>query len=67
MSNNPDLFRRSKYTGNAMTDVTLRDVIAWVALHAIVSRSPIIDDRECARYSYAVADAMLAAREKGRE
>jgi hypothetical protein len=44
--------------------MTLRDWFAGQALCGYIAANPSIDDHKAAEWSYATADAMLAAREK---
>lgn len=69
-SSNPEALRRMKETGGGMT---LRDWFAgqamtgWLASYSGLSVHPAADETHAslATYSYAIADAMLAAREGG--
>ena len=69
---NPELFRtNSTHDGQLyhLTDITLRDIFAGIAMQAFITRDLLIAKTftpEAASYNaYVIADAMLAERQKG--
>lgn len=58
-------FPQAEYPNLSQTGMSLRDYFAAKAMAAMLSQRCFPSDAEMPRIAYAIADAMLKAREKG--